>query len=67
MTPGDRVRVTETVTVEGLIWDDGSPMPPFQFLTGEELVVVDVRAGAVKVSDSGPAVWIPSRLVEKCG
>jgi hypothetical protein len=67
LTPGDLVQVTTMVTVDGLIWGDGTAMMPFLFFPKEVHAVVDVRPGAVKVSDTACPVWIPSRLVEKCG
>lgn len=66
MTPGDLVRVTETVTVDGLINRDGTARLPFVLLPTFGLTVFDVRPAAVQVWAWQGFVWIPSRLVEKC-
>jgi hypothetical protein len=67
LTPGDRVRVTTTVTVDGLINRDGSARLPFVLLPTFELTVYDARPGAVQVWAWQGFVWIPSRLVEAIG
>lgn len=59
MNPGDRVRVTETVTVDGL-------MEPVLLVPEMILTVLDTRPGAVRLNYGWGGVWIPSRLVEVC-
>lgn len=67
MTPGDRVRVTTTVTVDGLVNADGTAREPVVILPEWKLTAWAFRPGLVMLTPMGQTVWIPSRLVEKCG
>jgi hypothetical protein len=61
LTPGDIVRVTETVTV--WLWDEDYLIPRWEVHT-----VLAVRGADVRLAHRNRRpVWIPSRLVEKCG
>jgi hypothetical protein len=60
VTPGDIVRVTETVEIDGL--EKRLVLIPQMILT-----VDAIRGGDVRLNYGWGFVWIPSRLVEKCG
>jgi hypothetical protein len=61
MTPGDIVQVTTMVTV----WL--GYRPDVVLIPGMLLVAEAIRGGDVRLNYGWGSVWIPSRLVEKCG
>jgi hypothetical protein len=61
VTPGDIVRMTETVTV----WL--GYRPDVVLIPEMLLVAEDIRGGDVRLNYGWGSVWIPSRLVEAIG